>query len=323
MAFTILVTAPTLARRGLERLERAGCQTLFVTGGDEQLADLMATQPIDAVIARTMKLSASMIESCPTLRVISKHGVGYNNVDVVAATKRRIPVFITPGANSQSVAELATGLMLAAARGIVKRDGLIRAGGWPRSGDGVQLSGRKLGVVGLGQIGSRVAAMGAALGMRVLGYDPKARLSNVETCASLNDLLRQADVVTLHCPLTTATAGFIGEEQFALMKDGAILVNTARGELVEEAAFVRALSTGKLHSAAVDSFAVEPLPATSPLLGLDNLILSPHVGASTDDALQAMGDQAAHNAIAILRNEPFDPLMCVNPDALALALKVS
>lgn len=323
MSHTILVTAPKLAPAGLRRLQEAGCRVLFIDHPNNvsEVERLMASEPIDAVISRTVALSAQAIEACPTLKVISKHGVGVSNIAVDAATSRRIPVYVTPGANAQSVAEMTLGLMFSAARKITWMDAELRAGRWSRAQDGTQLCGRTLGLVGFGQIGQRVAKVCLALGMRVAAFDPALNghgpVDAVDMASSLDDLLRQSDVLSLHVPLTPHTRQMICAPQLALLPPGAIVINTARGEVIDERALIDALRTGRIAAAGLDTMAVEPLPSDSPLLGLPNAVLTPHAGGSTPAALAAMAIGAADNILHFLLGEYVDPASCVNPQVLS------
>jgi D-3-phosphoglycerate dehydrogenase len=322
MPHTILITAPKLAPAGLRRLQEAGCRVLFIDRPDNasEVERLMASEPIDAVISRTVTLSAQAIETCPTLKVISKHGVGVSNIAVEAATSRRVPVYVTPGANAQSVAEMTLGLMFSAARKIAWMDAELRAGRWSRAQDGIQLCGRTLGLVGFGQIGQRVAKVCMALGMRVVAFDPalngRSPVDAVGMVTSLDDLLRQCDVLSLHVPLTPHTRQMIGKAQLALLPQGAIVINTARGEVIDEKALIDVLRTGRI-AAGLDTMEVEPLPSDSPLLDLPNVVLTPHVGGSTPAALAAMAAGAADNILRFLRGEYVDPAFCVNPQVLS------
>lgn len=321
---TILVTAPKLAPAGVDLLDRAGARVIYLASPDDpqEVERIMAAEPVDAVISRTVTLSAQAIASCPTLKVISKHGVGVSNIDVDAATQRGIPVYVTPGANAQSVAEMTLGLMFAAARRIGWMDGELHAGRWSRAQDGVELQGKTIGLVGFGQVGQRVAAVCLALGMQVVAYDPAltagpSPVDGATVVASLDALLRQADVLSLHVPLNRHTRNMLGEAQFNLMPKGAILVNTARGEVVDEAALVAALQDGRLFAAGLDTMAVEPLPADSPLARLKNVVLTPHVGGSTPAALAAMAAGAARNVLGWLDGNPVDRAACVNPQVFS------
>ena len=322
MPRTILVTASTLAPAGVRRLADAGCRVIYLPagGGSAELEQIMAAEAIDAVISRTVNLTARAIEACPTLKVVSRHGVGVTNVDVEACTRRGIPIYVTPGANAQSVAELAVGLMIAAARQIAWLDREIRAGRWSRAQDGIELCGRTIGLVGFGQIGQRVARVCLALGMKVVAFDPGfagiTRARDVEIVASLDEMLPRSEVLSLHVPLTARTRSMIGAPQLALMPHHAILINTARGEVVDEAALIAALQTGQLAAAGLDTMAQEPLPVGSALAALPNVILTPHVGGSTPAALDNMAADAAIHAIGFLDGIPADPSTCVNADVL-------
>lgn len=325
MPHTIFVTAPTLAADGAARLERAGCQVLYL-GGRKDAAEVervMTSEPIDAVISRTVDLSARAIDGCPTLTVVSKHGVGVSNIDVAACTRRGIPVYTTPGANAQSVAELTIGLMIAAARRISSMDRDIRNGRWPRAQDGVELCGCTLGLVGFGQVGQRVARVALALGMNVRAFDPAlggpSPVEGVALADSLDDLLASSHVLSLHVPLTTQTRSLIGAAELARLPHGAIFINTARGEVVDEPALVEALSSGHLCAAGLDTTMEEPMTKGNALVALPNVVITPHVGGSTPAALAAMAVGAADNVVNALEGRPVDPASCVNPEVLAAA----
>jgi D-3-phosphoglycerate dehydrogenase len=328
MSHTVLVTAAKLAPAGLNRLQEARCRVLFLQDANsaDELFDLMASEPVDAVISRTVPLSARAIASCPSLKVISKHGVGVSNIDVAAATARRIPVYVTPGANAQSVAEMTLGLMLAAARRIAWMDAELRTGRWSRVQDGLQLQGRTLGLVGFGQVGLRVARVCLALGMRVVAYDPAlgghSPVATARVVASLEELLAQSDVLSLHVPLTPRTRGMIGATQLALLPPGAIIINTARGEVIDEPALIAALESRRVFAAGLDTMAIEPLPVGSALLRLPNVVLTPHAGGSTPAALAAMASGAADNILRFLRGEAIDPVSCVNPEVLSSSMSI-
>jgi D-3-phosphoglycerate dehydrogenase len=325
MSHTIFVTAPTLAPEGAERLRRAGCRVIYLGGARDaaEVERVMAAEPIHAVISRTVDLTARAIDACPTLRVVSKHGVGVSNIDVSACTRRGIPVYVTPGANAQSVAELTIALMLAAARKVAWMDREIRQGRWPRAQDGIELCGRTLGLVGFGQVGRRVSEVALAIGMTVRAFDTapidSPPNSRVDLASSLEDLLASSDVLSLHVPLTAGTRGMIGANELARLPAGAILVNTARGEVLDEPALVDALRSGRLVAAGLDTTCEEPIGPASPLVTLPNVVLTPHVGGSTPAALAAMAAGAANNVIGYLEGRPGDPRSCVNPEVLPAA----
>lgn len=308
MPYTVFVTARTLSPEGLALLEQGGCKVLFLEGeGDAaEVENILAREKVDAVISRTVSLSAAAIASCPSLKVVSKHGVGVSNIDVDACSARGIPVLVTPGANAQSVAEMTLGLMLAAARHIPYMDSEIRAGRWSRLQTGLELKGRTVGLVGYGQIGRLVGSFCQVLGMQVLTFDPYAQAidvqAGVQLLSDLDVMLGRSDVLSLHIPLTAATRGLIGAGQLALLPDGAIFINTARGEVVDEQALIEALSCGKLVAAGLDTTADEPIATGSPLRKMNNVVLTPHVGGSTAAALAAMAVGAANNVLDYLKN---------------------
>jgi len=320
MSSTILVTVPTLAAAGMERLRASGCKTIFISkaGGVPEMLERLKTEPVDAVVCRTLPFSAEAIAAAKKLKVISRHGVGYDGVDLAAATERGIPVLIAPAANSVAVAELTIALMLAASRTIPRHDAAIRSGVWDRSQVGMQLSGRTLGLIGLGAIGRSVARAAKGLGMHVIAYDPYAssQTGEVEMVGSLDALLQRSNVVSLHCPLTDETRNLIGAPQLARMPKGAILVNAARGGLVNDVALAEALQSGQLSGAGLDTLPKEPLPADHPYMKLSNLVMTPHIGGSTDTALDSVAVIAVDHALAVLNGLPVNPAVCVNPSVL-------
>lgn len=320
MSWTIAITAPDLARPGLDVLCAAGCRVLFVTDNstDTELLALVRREKIDGILARH-GVSANVIRATGTLRCISRHGAGYNSVDIPAATAKRIPVLVAAGVNAQSVAELTVGLMIAVARSIPTHDANLHGARWVKGPAGTQLGGRTMGVVGLGAVGKRVARAAAGLGLKVMAYDPyiNAVIDGVERMASLADLLSRAEVLSLHCPLTDETEGMIGAAQLAALPKDAILLNAARGPIVEEDALVDALRSGQLLGAGLDTFRDEPPAADCPLLSLPNVVLSPHIGAHTGYANDAVSSTAAENLLRVLDGKPVDPALCVNREVLA------
>jgi D-3-phosphoglycerate dehydrogenase / 2-oxoglutarate reductase len=328
MSYRILVTAPRLAAAGQRALADAQCEVIYIADAQDaaEVERVLTTQPVDAVISRTVELSAAAIKGCPTLKVICKHGVGVTNIDVDAASRAGIPVFTTPGTNTVSVAELTIALMLSAARKVNFFDSELRAGRWTRTGDGIQLHGRRLGLVGYGQIGRNVAKIAHALGMRVHVFDPALRADGVESYVTLErspqELYARADVLSLHCPVNAHTRRMIDAHAIAALPDRAIVINTARGELIDEAALVAALQSGKLAAAGLDTFAHEPLGGEDRLLSLPNVVLTPHVGGSTPDALDAVATSAVATCLRYLRGDAVDSQSCVNPHVLLSDKKV-
>jgi D-3-phosphoglycerate dehydrogenase / 2-oxoglutarate reductase len=229
-------------------------------------------------------------------------------------------VFTTPGLNSVAVAELSVGLLLAAARRIPYLDYEVKHGRWTRFQGGTQLAGRTLGVIGFGNIGQRVAKVALALGMEVVGYDPVADVSaimpEVHAAADLDELLPRCDAISLHVPLLDSTVGLIGRRELSLLRPGAILVNTARSPIVDEPALVDALTDGRLAAAGLDLTEDAALPADHPLRVLDNVVLTPHIGGSTQDALDAVAVQAVDNVYGYLTGTLAPTTHCVNPETL-------
>jgi (S)-sulfolactate dehydrogenase len=257
----------------------------------ERRADLLAAvRDADALIVRNRtQVNAELIAAAAQLRVVGRLGVGLDNIDLAACAARAIEVIPASGANALAVAEYVIASAFVLMRGAYFSTGSVSAGKWPRAAlsAGRELHGRTLGVVGFGSIGRTTACLGRAVGMTAIGCD-----ANIPAAAPVwgeerttnrpfEDLLREADVVSLHVPLTAATRGLIGSEQLALMKHDAILINTARGGVVDEPAVAAALKAGGLAGAALDVFETEPLPADSPLAGCPNLILTPHVAGVT------------------------------------------
>lgn len=321
---TLFVTAPTLARAGADLLEQAGCRVLYLPDDQEPSAvgRILAAEPVDAIISRTALLTATDLAACPRLRIVCKHGVGVSNIDVEAATQRGIPVCVTPGANAQSVAEMAWGLLFAAARRIPWMDAELRAGRWSRAQDGLELQGRTLGLVGFGEVGQRMARVALALGMPVVAFDPGLRavqqgLEAVRLLPTVDAVVQAADVLSLHVPLNNSTRGLMDAARIAQMPPGSILINTARGEVVDELALIAALRSGHLFAAGLDTMAAEPLPPDSPLLQLPNVVLTPHVGGSTPAALDAMARGAARTVLNALLHGQIDPACCVNAQVLS------
>jgi D-3-phosphoglycerate dehydrogenase / 2-oxoglutarate reductase len=275
----------------------------------------------DAVILRSRgRISAWVMDGAPRLRVIGRHGVGFDNVDVAAATARDIQVVNVPGANVVSVAEHVVALMLALARHLTRADRAVRTGDWgQRDRDlGRELSGATLGVVGLGAIGQTVARMcRAAFAMKILYTDEADRaqvageLGARRVC--LEELLRESDVVTLHVPLVPSTCHLIGPHELALMRPDAFLINTARGGVVDEGSLARALHDGRLGGAAIDVFAEEPPPPSHPLLACERVLLTPHSAAMTEQASRRMAT-VVDDVIDVLRgSRPRHPVnhLCI------------
>lgn len=272
----------------------------------------------------TDRIDRPLMGAAPKLKVISNLAVGYDNIDIPEATRRGIVVGNTPGVLTETTADFAFALLMAAARLVVKADSYTREGLWKTWGPAVLLGQdihhATLGIVGLGRIGSEVAQRARGFGMRVLYYSPRRRSGEeerrlgVEYVPELAELLSKADFVSVHVPLLPQTHHLIGADEFALMKPTAVLVNTSRGAVVDQEALYEALKSGQIFAAAIDVTEVEPISPDDPLLSLNNVIITPHIGSASFATRKKMALMAADNLLAGLRGEI--PPNCVNPEAL-------
>ena len=308
---------PRPRRRALE------CRGTVVVAPDPSLETV---QPLLAdatvIVLRATRLTADMIAAAPRLRVVGRHGVGYDNVDVAAATARGIPVVYTPEANSESVAQHAFGLMIALSKEIVAGDRLLRRGdyGTRHTLRGVELAGRTLGIVGCGRIGARLAQMArAAFDMRIVGFDPyldtvRAAALGIELVSDLPALLRPADVVSVHTPLTPATVGLLGADELATMKPSAYLINTSRGGVVDELALAAALRAGQLAAPGWTCWSRSHHRPTTPCSPWKTSSSPPTPPPQTEEALRRTSEHVSAGVLAVLRGE--QPQWCVNPEVL-------
>jgi D-3-phosphoglycerate dehydrogenase len=319
----VLLPEP-IEEEAMHLLEEGGVELLRAPDPRPETVEPLLARA-DAVVLRTgLKLDAPLLEAGRRLQTISRTGAGHDNVDLAAATRREVIVTSSVGANTSTVVEHTLALLLALAKHVVDLDRAVRRGEFklryaylPRD-----LSGQVLGVVGFGRIGAEVArACHRIFGMSVLAHDallPEAArrdLSAWVEFTELPDLFRHADVVTLHLPLSAATRGLVGRELLSSMKPGALVVNTARGGVIDEAALAEALRAGPLGGAALDVFAREPPPPDNPLLGLDNVVLTPHAAALTRGCVTRMATLAARRVLDVL--EGFVPDNVANPEVLA------
>jgi D-3-phosphoglycerate dehydrogenase / 2-oxoglutarate reductase len=277
---------------------------------------------VSGVLVRTEPLAAEDLAAAPQLRIIARHGVGTDNIDVDAATALGVPVAITPDANTRSVAEHAFALLLAVSRKLVLADRAVRDGRYDMRDTlvGHELAGKRLGIVGMGRIGSQVARIAQGFEMHVLGYDPQLSAPDIEARGAqpmqgLDQLLIDTDVLTVHVPLTPATKGLLGDAELDLLPSHALVLLLARGGVVDEAALIERLRDGRLAGAGVDVFEREPPPEDLGYFELPNVVLSPHTGAHTDAAMERMAVGAAEAIVAVLHGQP--PAHVLNPAALA------
>ncbi|MGE0315365.1 MAG: NAD(P)-dependent oxidoreductase [Lautropia sp.] len=298
----VLVTGADLAAPALDLLR--DFEVVYAgkaPGVDDIVAHCRRSDPI-AIIVRYGRVGAAAMDAAPSLKVISKHGSGTDTIDKEAAAARGVRVVAAAGANATAVAEHALALLLACAKSVPQLDRRMHEGQWDKATHkSVELEGRTLGLVGLGAIGARVAAVAHAMGMRVRGFDPYAK--DVPSCVervALDVILRESDAISLHCPLTPETANLLNAQSLATCRQGVIVVNTARGGLIDEAALLAAIRTGQVSHAGLDSFAVEPMTAGHPFHGEHRITLSPHIGGVTADAYVKMGVAAARNVLNVL-----------------------
>jgi phosphoglycerate dehydrogenase-like enzyme len=282
-----------MAAAGVELRELAGHEP------EEVVA---AAQGADAIFVYYARFTPETIARLDGVRVLARCGTGYDNIDVAAARERGMEVVYVPDYGIDDVADHALALILACARKVAYSDRRVRAGEWPGYGElgpMFRLRGRTLGLFGYGRIGRRVGEKGAALGMRVLAHDPYV----AEASATRGELFREADVLSIHTPLTPETRHAVGAAELAAMKPGAILVNTARGPLVDTVALAHALRDGRLGGAGLDVYEEAPLPADHPLRGCDNVVLTPHSAAYTEEALAEVRKRALGDALRLLHGE--------------------
>jgi D-3-phosphoglycerate dehydrogenase len=274
----------------------------------------------DAITVRDAKLSAAVVEKAASLNVISRHGVGYDNIPVADCTARGVPVTVVGPVNAVAVAEHTLYLLFAAARIGVELDHAVRCGNFAArtTTRSIELNGKTLLLVGYGQIAGEVARRALALGIRIIAYDPYTKnrpdlpITFIDT---LDEALRQANIVSLHVPLTDQTKNILGRRELSLLPGNAIVINASRGGLLDEVALADAIESGALHGAGLDTFGIEPLPPGSPLIKNRRIVLSPHSAALTEDTLIAMGQKTVENVLAVLDGR-IDPSLVINFQAI-------
>ena len=299
----ILITAADLAPQALALLTDFDIVYAGKTPSEQDIVKLCRQHDPVAIIVRYGKVGADAIHAAPSLRVISKHGSGTDTIDKVAAKARHVDVRAAVGANAAAVAEQAMALLLACAKSVPALNARMHSGHWDKATHkSVELAGRTIGLIGLGAIGQRFARMAKALDMRVIGFDPYASQVPADIdVVDLDTLWRESDAISLHCPLTDDNRGLLNRDTLARCKPGVLIVNTARGGLIDETALLEAVRSGHVASAGLDSFAMEPMVADHPFRDEDRIILSPHIGGVTSDAYVKMGVAASENLLAVLR----------------------
>src|SRR6266496_1247274 len=302
-----VLIADSISQRGVDELTRENALEVTTKTGlnERELVELIP--PFSAVVVRSQtKVTAAILNAGDKLRVVGRAGVGVDNVDVETATRRGIVVLNAPGGNTVSTAEHAFSLLLSVARKIPQADANVRGKNWDKKNfEGVELYNKTLGIIGMGRIGSELSRRAIAFGMRVVAYDPylsatRARSLQVELVDDLDDLLTSADFISLHTPLTAETRHLLDFDRLKKTKRGVRVINCARGGLIDEEALANALQDQHVAGAALDVFEVEPLPVNSPLRSAPNLILTPHLGASTSEAQESVGIEIAQSIREVL-----------------------
>ena len=317
--YKVLVTDHNIRPEGLELLRDNGADLIVLQAYSRLEQVIEAAADADAILARVARITAGAVRASPNLKVVSRHGVGYDSVDVEECTRLGVAVTTSGDANSEAVSEYAFTNLMAAARKLTRSNWEVKSGVWNRDNIvGVELHGKTLGIIGLGRIGSRLARHTRGFDMHLLVHDPYADATVVDelgaTLVDLPTLLQKADFISLHTPLNDETRHLISEPEFSLMKSSAILVNTARGGLIDEEALYDALTAGRIAGAALDVFEQEPLPENHSLIQLENLSCSPHIAGQTEESLVRTSIASAQNILKIFDGIPPDDL--VNPEVL-------
>lgn len=299
----VLVTAADLAPQALALLGDFDVVYAGKTPTEQDIVALCGAHDPVAIVVRYSKVGEAAMQAAPSLKVISKHGSGTDTIDKTAAAARGIEVRAAVGVNAGAVAEQSLALLLACAKSVVGLDARMRAGHWDKSTHkSMELAGKTLGLVGLGAIGRRMARLAQALDMRVIAYDPYAQSADTGiTLVDLDTLWRESDAISLHCPLTDDNRNLINATTLGQCKRGVVLVNTARGGLVNEVDLLAAVQSGQVSAAGLDSFAVEPMTAEHPFRSEPRIVLSPHIGGVTPEAYVGMGVGAVRNILTVLQ----------------------
>src|SRR5919109_4334322 len=323
-----VLIADSISQRGVDELSRENALQVTIKTGLKEREIVEVISPFSALVVRSQtKVTAEILNAGNKLRVVGRAGVGVDNVDVEAATRCGVVVLNAPGGNTISTAEHAFSLLLCLARKIPQADANIRTKSWDKKRfEGVELYNKTLGVIGMGRIGSELSRRAIAFGMRVVAYDPylsatRARSLQVELVDDLDDLLKSADFISLHTPLTAETRHILDAARLRKTKRGVRIINCARGGLIDEAALTQALRDGQVAGAALDVFQIEPLPVDSPLRDVPNVVLTPHLGASTAEAQESVGIEIAQSIRAVLLEGTIrNAINMPNLDAKTLAI---
>lgn len=324
MRYRIFMTGSGIAEEAQQFLRENDCE--LATGepqdSPEVIAEKLAQFEPHALIVRQGKILPNVQSASTNLKVICKHGVGLDNIDIEAASQLGIPVMFTPGANFEAVAEHTLALILAATRKIPQENQRVKNGIFDKKQyGGLELKGKTLGIVGYGSIAKQLIALLAPFKLNVLMYRRSAQEEDlpayVRQAKTMDEVLFESDIISLHCPLTAETTGLINKESINKMKSGVYIINTARGAIINEADLVKALKTGRIAGAALDTLEVEPPAVDNPLYELENVILSPHIAGSSDHSAKNMGLGAAMNVLSVLRGEAINMTAVKNPEVFS------
>lgn len=327
MSKIILVTGPDLDPAAAQLVEGRGYKTVHTPpyADSAVISEYLQETGAEGIVSRMGRLDAPVMDVAPQLKVISKHGVGVDNIDIQAAADRGIPVLVATGANAVSVAEHAIALLLATVKRILPLDAGLRVGRWEKPGfSGREIAGSTMGLMGMGAIAQATGSIAKGFGLNLVGFDPYAPDSafeelGVTRCASFEDMLARTNILSLHCPLTDQTRHILNADTLARMPEGGYVINTARGGLIDEAALVAAIQSGHLAGAGLDTFAVEPPVPDHPFFSVPEIVLTPHIGGVTRQAGARVGVDAVRGIFQILDGQPVAPERIINRKLLAAA----
>lgn len=325
MSKTILVTGPDLDPSAAKLAAEHEYELVHTPPYADSaiISEFLRKTAAVGIVSRMGRIDASAMDAAPQLRVISKHGVGVDNIDIEAAAKRGIPVLVATGANAVSVAEHAIALLLTTVKQILPLDAGLRAGRWEKPGfAGRELAGGTLGLMGLGSIAQATGRIARGLGLTLIGFDPYASDTafeslGVKRCASFEELLASSNFLSLHSPLTEQTRGILNAEAIAQMPEGSYVINTARGGLIDEGALLEAIRSGHLAGAGLDTLAVEPPAQDHPFFAEPRIVLTPHIGGVTRQASARVGVEAVRGIFQVLDDKPIAPERIANRKLLA------
>jgi len=327
MSKKILVTGPDLDPAAAQLVVERGYETVHTPpyADSAVISEYLQETGAEGIVSRMGRLDAAVMDVAPQLKVISKHGVGVDNIDIQAAADRGIPVLVATGANAVSVAEHAIALLLATVKRILPLDAGLRAGRWEKPGfSGREIAGSTMGLMGMGAIAQATGRIAKGFRLNLVGFDPYAPDSafeelGVTRCASFEDMLTRTNILSLHCPLTDQTRRILNADTLAHMPEGGYVINTARGGLIDEAALVAAIQSGHLAGAGLDTFAVEPPAPDHPFFSVPEIVLTPHIGGVTRQAGARVGVDAVRGIFQVLDGQPVAPERIINRKLLAAA----